>query len=162
PSAGGASASLPLLCRVGRVFEAHHLKARWASKTRPTLHNSGNGLLAALPGSRGRSMGHTGPTAGPPRTLVTGGTGFLGMNRTDELLLSGRTVRIVGRREPSRPDHRPLFARADVLDPGRLTQVFAAFGPTEVVHLAATTGFLTREDQEGFRTNTEGTRNVVR
>jgi nucleoside-diphosphate-sugar epimerase len=47
------------------------------------------------------------------------------------------------------------------LDLNRLQDLFREFGPTEVVHLAATTGFLTSEDAEGFRTNVEGTANVL-
>src|SRR5947208_3197059 len=96
------------------------------------------------------------------RTLVTGGTGFIGTNLVDELRRGGREVRIVSRAAPRRPEHAPWFAQGDIMDRDRLAKTFAEFAPTDVVHLAARTDFLTREDAEGFRTNTEGTRNVLR
>ncbi len=96
-----------------------------------------------------------------PRTLVTGGSGFLGTNLVAKLLESGREVLNVSRTPPRCSDHRPIFWQADVLDVGALNRVVRRFGPTEVVHLAAETDFVETHDLRGFEINTQGTRNIV-
>ncbi|WP_197525314.1 NAD-dependent epimerase/dehydratase family protein [Pseudobythopirellula maris] len=92
------------------------------------------------------------------RTLVTGGTGFLGSHLTDLLSRTGREVLAVSRgdRADCRPDRM-----VDVLDRDALAAVFRDFHPHEVVHLAATSHFMTRDDDLGYRTNVDGTANVI-
>jgi nucleoside-diphosphate-sugar epimerase len=48
----------------------------------------------------------------------------------------------------------------DVLDRDAVERVMLRFAPDEIVHLAAKTDFVSWNDPEGFRINTEGTRNV--
>ena len=98
---------------------------------------------------------------GGQRTLLTGGTGFLGINVADALMRTGREVLIVSRHRPLLPEHALHFAQADVLARAQIQRLFDDFAPTEVVHLAAKTDFLDREDPVGFEINTMGTRNVV-
>ncbi|HEX4592342.1 MAG TPA: NAD(P)-dependent oxidoreductase [Gemmataceae bacterium] len=104
----------------------------------------------------------TGGAAGPRRALLTGGTGFIGTNLTDALLAAGREVLVIARRPPRHQPHRRCFVEADVLDRDRLRRIVRDFGPTDIVHLAAQTDFVTWEDADGFRVNTEGTANVIR
>src|SRR5262245_31610017 len=96
----------------------------------------------------------------PGRTLVTGGAGFIGTHLTTVLMATGREVLAIGRTPPNTTRTAP-FACVDVMDLQRLTAVIRDFAPTEIVHLAAATGFLTKEDAEGFRINSEGTRNIL-
>jgi GlcNAc-P-P-Und epimerase len=106
-------------------------------------------------------MAMTTAVAVRPRTLVTGGTGFIGINLTSALVETDREVLIVARHPPRYAAHGHLFAAADVRDRDKLQAIVRAFAPTEVIHLAAQTDFVTWEDAEGFRINTEGTRNLI-
>jgi nucleoside-diphosphate-sugar epimerase len=102
------------------------------------------------------------PSAARRRTLVTGGTGFIGINLTDALVQSNRELLIVARHPPRCVVHQSFFATADVRDLERLRQLIRDFAPNEIIHLAAQTDFVTWEDAEGFRINTEGTLNLLR
>lgn len=95
------------------------------------------------------------------RTLVTGGAGFLGTNLTDVLRSSGRDVRIIGRHAPARAEHLSCFTRLDVRDREGLDHLLTSFRPSEVVHLAAKTDFVTWDDPVGMEINREGTRNIL-
>lgn len=95
------------------------------------------------------------------RTLVTGGSGFIGTNLTDRLLATGREVLGLCGSAPRRAEHVSRMRVVDVRDATRLSELVRQFEPTEVVHLAARTDFLEREDPVGWEVNTCGTRNVV-
>ncbi|WP_431212468.1 NAD-dependent epimerase/dehydratase family protein [Puia sp. P3] len=97
--------------------------------------------------------------------LVTGGTGFLGAYLIKELLDNGYAVRAI-----RRGDHLPVFVpaqvrtnvdwvSADILDVVGLGE--AMEGVDAVVHCAAKVSFSGRERKLLFKTNVEGTADVV-
>ena len=97
--------------------------------------------------------------------LVTGGTGFLGAWLIKELLDNGYAVRAT-----RRSDHLPVFIPADVrtnvewvstdiLDVVGLET--AMEGVDAVIHSAAKVSFSARERKQLFKTNVEGTADVV-
>ena len=95
------------------------------------------------------------------RVLVTGGSGFIGTNLGAALRGSGAAVLNL---DPSAPFERaalPGWLDVGVLDRDRLTDAFAWFAPTRVVHLAAETRTDADMTVADYRVNTEGTANLL-
>jgi dihydroflavonol-4-reductase len=97
--------------------------------------------------------------------LVTGGTGFLGAYIIRELIEGGYPVRAI-----CRSDRRPFFipssildqvdwVKGDILDITGLEETMA--GVETVIHSAAMISLVSSERQEMFKTNIEGTSNLV-
>ncbi|HTL07291.1 MAG TPA: NAD-dependent epimerase/dehydratase family protein [Chitinophagaceae bacterium] len=99
------------------------------------------------------------------KIFVTGGTGFLGAYIIRELLQKGYRVRAIRRRQ-----QLPFFIPANVFDPvewvsGDVLDNHVLENAMEdadaVVHCAAKLSFSGRDQREMYRTNIEGTANVV-
>jgi nucleoside-diphosphate-sugar epimerase len=104
----------------------------------------------------------------PERVLVTGGAGYVGATLCDELLRSGREVRVLDnllhRQEDVVADlaaRRVEVLRGDVRDAG--ARRAALEGADAVVHLAAIVGdpACGRDPEESNAVNVEGTRALV-
>jgi nucleoside-diphosphate-sugar epimerase len=95
------------------------------------------------------------------RTLITGGSGFVGVNVVASLRRSGRVVLSLGTRATPPYGQEGIYSRVDIMDARAVAAAFDAFRPQEVVHLAARTDFAGRDDFFGYTVNTLGTRNVV-
>ncbi|PWT77976.1 MAG: 3-beta hydroxysteroid dehydrogenase [Bacteroidetes bacterium] len=102
---------------------------------------------------------------GKDHVLVTGGTGFLGAYILQALVEKGYSVTAI-----RRSNKIPFFIDAsvldkvdwvdgDVLDVDKINQCMR--GVSAVVHAAAKVSFDSRERSEMYRTNVEGTANVV-
>jgi dihydroflavonol-4-reductase len=94
-------------------------------------------------------------------TLVTGATGFIGWHVARQLLDRGDPVRVLAR-DPQRVrelDGVEVF-RGDLRDPASLER--AAAGCGVVYHVAADYRLWARDPGEMFRSNVEGTRNLLR
>ena len=94
--------------------------------------------------------------------LVTGGTGFVGANVVRELLRCGQTVRVLARRRSARSaleGCRVAVVEGDLLDTGSLRRALA--GCRVVYHVAADYRLWAPDPQALYRTNVEGTRNVL-
>jgi len=93
-------------------------------------------------------------------TLVTGATGFLGWHVARKLLDRGDPVRVLAR-DPARV--RELegveTVRGDLRDPASLER--AVEGCEVAFHVAADYRLWTRDPQEMFRSNVDGTRNLL-
>ena len=93
-------------------------------------------------------------------TLVTGATGFVGWHVARKLLDRGTRVRVLAR-DPKRV--RELegveVAQGDLRDADSLARAVAGCGV--VYHVAADYRLWTREPQEMFRSNVDGTRNLL-
>ena len=93
------------------------------------------------------------------RTLITGGTGFLGRRLVERLLAEGRTVTILGRtRAPELEARGVRFIRASLNDDAAVRA--ACEGSETVFHVAAKVGVWGSYD-DFFRTNVLGTRSVL-
>src|ERR1051325_2666767 len=93
-------------------------------------------------------------------TLVTGATGFVGWHVARLLLDRGDSVRVLAR-DPARvrdlDGAQPITG--DLRDPDSLTR--AVEGCRIVYHVAADYRLWTRDPQEMFRSNVDGTRNLL-
>lgn len=96
------------------------------------------------------------------KIFLSGGSGFIGTNLVEELLKRGFVVNNFDFNPPVNPDHTSLWTAGDLLDADALRTRMQAFEPEVVFHLAA------RADcdenttvQEGYRANTDGTRNFL-
>src|SRR3954447_3553886 len=96
------------------------------------------------------------------KTLVTGGTGFIGLHVVRELARRGDDLRLLVR---SNSNTKPLegveFERAvgDVTDRNAVQK--AMKGVERVFHVAGTTSMRSRDRDRVFEVNVEGTRNVM-
>src|SRR5271167_85086 len=93
-------------------------------------------------------------------TLVTGATGFVGWHVARKLLDRGERVRVLVR-DPARIRELEGVepAQGDLRDPDSLAR--AAEGCGVVFHVAADYKLWTREPEEMFRSNVQGTRNLL-
>ena len=95
------------------------------------------------------------------KTLVTGGTGFLGRAVAMELLAAGREVRVLARQ----PDHPALVglkvevARGDLRDPVSLAT--AVRGCQRVFHVAADYRLWVPDPEAMYAVNVQGTKNLL-
>jgi len=94
------------------------------------------------------------------RSLVTGGSGFIGTNLVQHLIAQGHTVQSLDTAEPRNPAHRGLWVKGDLLDREGLEGALQRFRPDHVHHLGA------RTDLEGasiadYAANTAGVANLI-
>ena len=96
------------------------------------------------------------------RLLVTGGSGFIGLNAVERFSLTTEALLNLDRNCPEPPDHRPFWQKTDLLDRSALKEKVHSFQPTHVLHLAARADCVeTTTVEEGYRDNTEGTSNFL-
>jgi len=98
------------------------------------------------------------------RVLITGGSGFIGVNAVESFLQRGFEVLnfdLVPFLNPALTS-RALYCEGDILDEDRVSQVFGDFQPEYVLHLA---GRAECDENttvaEGYQANTRGTQNVL-
>ena len=101
------------------------------------------------------------PTANQPKTLVTGGSGFVGRAVVLELLAQGRPVRVLAR-NPQHPALAGLaveVALGDLRDRASLES--ALTGCSRLFHVAADYRLWVPDPEEMYAVNVEGTRNLL-
>ncbi len=92
------------------------------------------------------------------RLLITGGSGFIGTNVMAYYLDQEVSVMNLDWNPPLNKDHAPFWKNVDIMDREAVARMFASFGPTHVLHLAARTDTDEKEDLDAYRQNHEGTR----
>lgn len=98
---------------------------------------------------------------GNGKTLVTGGTGFVGRAVAQELLAAGREVRVLVR-DPQHPALRGLSVeavRGDLQDPASLKA--ALQGCSHLYHVAADYRLWVPDPQEMYAVNVQGTKDLL-
>ena len=94
------------------------------------------------------------------RVLVTGGSGFIGINLVQRYLDAGVEVLNADHRPSRNPAHAPVSRPVDLLDADAVRAVFDEFAPTHVVHLAARTD-LHGDRLDDYAVNFDGTSHVI-
>lgn len=96
------------------------------------------------------------------RILITGGSGFIGTNAVEGFSRNGETVLNYSSHPPLNPQQTSYWRAGDILDPPATIAVFREFQPDRVLHLAARAECDENTTvEQGYRVNTEGTRNVL-
>ena len=96
------------------------------------------------------------------RTLVTGATGYLGVDLVHALRAQGREVRALARSDAGAARLEGSGAevvRGDVTEPESLPAAFE--GVTRVFHMAGVVGHRARDDERLHAVNVDGARNVL-
>jgi dihydroflavonol-4-reductase len=96
------------------------------------------------------------------KALVTGATGFVGAAVARALERAGWQVRVLVRSGSDRSNLSPMaveVAEGDLADPGSLERALA--GCTGLFHVAADYRLGARDPTQLYRTNVEGTRNIL-
>ena len=94
------------------------------------------------------------------KTLITGGSGFIGTNYVDLLMQQQAQIVNIDTRPPLKDEHRQFWRAADIMDDAALAAIFLEFGPQRVIHMAA------RTDTDSvvladYEVNMTGTANVL-
>jgi len=96
------------------------------------------------------------------RLLITGGSGFIGLNAVERFHNAAEALLNLDRNRPEPPDHRAFWQKTDLLDHFVLKKKVHAFQPTHVLHLAARADCVESTTVEnGYRDNTDGTSNLL-
>ncbi len=96
--------------------------------------------------------------------LLSGGSGFVGLNVAEQLLARGDEVLILDLRPPPAAFSKALFVQGDVSNMELIGQTFARHSPTHVIHMSAITAGPERDAREPQRiaeVNLIGTLNVL-
>lgn len=96
------------------------------------------------------------------RTLVTGGSGFIGTNLMASLIAKGEEVVNLDWNPPLDAGQRPWWRPCDIMDEAGMVRVLTEFKPNRLVHLAARTDTDENDDLEAYAQNHEGTRRLLR
>jgi nucleoside-diphosphate-sugar epimerase len=95
--------------------------------------------------------------------LLTGGSGFVGLNVAEQLLARGEELVIFDLRAPPPFFSKARFVQGDVSDFQTVQKIFADHSPSEVIHMSAITAGPERDAREPLRiaeVNLIGTLNV--
>jgi nucleoside-diphosphate-sugar epimerase len=94
------------------------------------------------------------------KVLVTGGSGFIGINIVESLVLDGYTVLNIDRAAPPRDDQKKYWKDVDILNFELLKELIVDFSPEVIIHLAAVAD-LNGTDLEYYASNIQGTQNII-
>lgn len=95
------------------------------------------------------------------KILVTGGSGFIGTNMMDHFLEHPIDILNIDIKGPHKSAHTPYWRECDIMDKDTLVDIFEAYCPTHVIHLAARTDTEGKRTLDDYVTNTTGTANVL-
>jgi dihydroflavonol-4-reductase len=93
------------------------------------------------------------------KTLVTGGTGFIGRAVVVELLAAGRHVRVLARRTEALADLKVEVAQGDLVDSASLAS--AVRGCDRIFHVAADYRLWVPDPEAMYAVNVQGTRDLM-
>ena len=96
--------------------------------------------------------------------VLTGGSGFVGLNVAEQLLARGDAVLIFDLRPPPPFFSNAIFVQGDVSEPETVAGIFKKYSATHVIHMSAITAGPERDAREPRRiaeVNLIGTLNVL-
>jgi dihydroflavonol-4-reductase len=93
------------------------------------------------------------------KTLVTGGTGFIGRAVVVELLAAGREVRVLARHPEALADLKVEVAQGNLVDPASLAS--AVKGCDRVFHVAADYRLWVPDPEAMYAANVQGTKDLM-
>lgn len=94
------------------------------------------------------------------KILITGGSGFIGLNLSKYLVGQGYQILITDIKKPEREDLVPYWEKCDILNDELLKRITFRFSPNIIIHLAARTD-LNGKTLDDYQVNTKGTQNII-
>jgi len=95
------------------------------------------------------------------KVLITGGSGFIGINLIDCLIKNSYTVLNLDIQPPKNKNHLEFWHKADLVDYSAIEKIVLDFNPDYIVHLAARTD-LSGKNLTDYNANTTGTENLCK
>lgn len=96
------------------------------------------------------------------KILITGGSGFIGMNLIEKLASTNKhTLLNLDIAEPKIAKHRSYWRACDILDLKQVSEHFRAFMPEAVIHLAARTDTDPKNSLVDYEVNTKGSHHIL-
>ncbi len=94
------------------------------------------------------------------KILITGGSGFIGTNLVNDLLLVKAKIINLSNISPLDKNHNKFYKYCDILDFESLLKIYKSFLPQFCIHLAARTD-LNGKNIDEYRANILGTKNLI-
>lgn len=96
----------------------------------------------------------------PIKILITGGSGFIGLNLSEYLLNQGYNILSIDIKPPENNKLLPYWKECSLLNFGKLKEIIFDFSPEYIIHLAARTD-LDGKSLEDYNVNTIGTKHII-
>lgn len=91
------------------------------------------------------------------KIIVTGGSGFIGTNLMEQLLVKGKyTLLNLDIDTPKKPQHITHWRKCDILNSDDVNSIVHAFNPDVIIHLAARTDTDPKNKIEDYEVNIKG------
>jgi nucleoside-diphosphate-sugar epimerase len=96
------------------------------------------------------------------KILITGGSGFIGTNLVQTLVLSGEhTLLNIDDTKPKNPKHLNYWKNCNLLNEVEVNRIFQDFKPEAVIHLAARTDTDPKNVLDDYKINTTGSSYLI-
>ena len=94
------------------------------------------------------------------KLLITGGSGFIGLNIIEYYLRLGVDILNIDIQKPRITSHLPYWHNCDIRDRDSLSKVINEYKPTHILNLAARTDMYGKTIND-YDSNTKGTKNLI-